>query len=151
MERGAKRTDFSATGERAGGRPPRPRGSARPDWKQIGIVRNLARILLPSRGNLGYRAAMSMKRSKQRSSGGRPGDDEESSAWSKPAPPEPTWADIESKPAESFVPFQLSSRYAKGDLIAHPKFGKGLVLGVEGPRIEVLFQDGKKKLGHTVA
>jgi hypothetical protein len=94
---------------------------------------------------------MSMKRSKQRSSGARPGDDEESSAWSKPAPPEPTWAEIESKPEGSFVPFQLSSRYAKGDLIAHPKFGKGLVLGVEGPRIEVLFQDGKKKLGHTVA
>jgi hypothetical protein len=95
---------------------------------------------------------MSMKRSKQRNpSGGRPGDDAESSAWSKPAPPEPTWADVESKAEESFVPFLLSSRYAKGDLIAHPKFGKGLVLGVEGARIEVLFHDGKKKLGHTVA
>lgn len=118
--------------------------------KQIGVGRRLTRILLPSRGNLGYTAAMSMKRSKQRSAG-RPGDDEESSAWSKPAPPEPTWADVESKPEASFVPFQLSSRFAKGDLIAHPKFGKGLVLGVEGARIEVLFQDGKKKLGHTVS
>ncbi len=95
---------------------------------------------------------MSMKRSKQRNPGAsRPGDDEESSAWSKPAGPEPTWADVESKAEESFVPFRLSSRYAKGDLITHSKFGKGLVLGVEGPRIEVLFHDGKKKLGHTVA
>ena len=92
-----------------------------------------------------------MKRSKSRNSGGRSGDDEEASAWAKPAGPEPTWADVTSKPEESFIPFALSSRYAKGDLISHPKFGKGLVLGVEGPRIEVLFQDGKKKLGHTVA
>ena len=45
----------------------------------------------------------------------------------------------------------MSSRYAKGNLILHSKFGKGLVLGVEGPRIEVLFQDGKKKLGHAVS
>lgn len=93
---------------------------------------------------------MSMKRSKQRSSGSsRHAGDDESSAWGKPAEPEPTWAEVESKPEGSFVPFALSSRYAKGDLIAHPKFGKGLVLGVEGPRIEVLFQDGKKKLGHA--
>jgi hypothetical protein len=94
---------------------------------------------------------MSMKRTKQRSSGsGRPSDDEPD-AWGKPADPEPTWAEVESKPDESFVPFVLSSRYAKGNLILHPKFGKGLVLGVEGARIEVLFQDGKKKLGHTVS
>ena len=94
---------------------------------------------------------MSMKRTKQRSSGsGRGSDEDEPDAWGKPKEPEPTWADIESKPDESFLPFAMSSRYAKGNLISHPKFGKGLVLGVEGTRIEVLFQDGKKKLGHSV-
>jgi hypothetical protein len=96
---------------------------------------------------------MSMKRSKQRSSGSSrfSSGDNESEAWAKPAGPEPTWAaDVESKPDESFVPFALSSRYAKGDLILHSKFGRGLVLGVEATRIEVLFQDGKKKLGHAV-
>jgi hypothetical protein len=93
---------------------------------------------------------MSMKRTKQRNSGSGRGSDDESSAWGKPPEPEPTWADVESKPDESFVPFVLSSRYAKGTLILHPKFGKGLVLGVEATRIEVLFQDGKKKLGHAV-
>ncbi len=92
---------------------------------------------------------MSMKRTKQRSAGSRSTDDEEDKAWGKPAEPEPKWADVESKPDGSFIPFVLSSRYAKGNLILHSKFGKGLVLGVEGPRIEVLFQDGKKKLGHT--
>ena len=95
---------------------------------------------------------MSMKRSKQRNSGSsRQSDEDESTAWGKPAEPEPTWAEVESKPDGSFVPFALSSRYAKGDCISHPKFGKGLVLGVEGPRIEVLFQDGKKKLGHAAS
>jgi hypothetical protein len=96
---------------------------------------------------------MSMKRSKQRGSGsGRQADgDDESPAWAKPADPEPTWAEIDAKPDDTFLPFLLSSRYAKGDLIRHPKFGKGQVLAVEGTRIEVLFQDGKKKLGHAVA
>ncbi len=95
---------------------------------------------------------MSMKRSKQRNSGsGRySGADDDASPWSKPAEPEPNWSEVDAKPDASFVPFAMSSRYAKGDLILHPKFGKGLVLGVEGTRIEVLFQDGKKKLGHAV-
>jgi hypothetical protein len=95
---------------------------------------------------------MSMKRSKQRSSGsGRyAGRDDDSAAWVKPESPEPTWAEVEAKPDESFVPFVLSSRYAKGDLLLHPKFGKGLVIHVEGSRIEVLFKEGKKKLGHAV-
>lgn len=93
-----------------------------------------------------------MKRTKQRSSGsGRnSGTEDDAPPWAKPEGPEPTWADIESKPDASFVPFALASRFAKGELILHPKFGKGLVLGVEGTRIEVLFQDGKKKLGHSV-
>jgi hypothetical protein len=95
---------------------------------------------------------MSMKRTKQRSSGsGRNSDEDEPNAWGKPPEPEPTWADVESKPDDSFVPFVMSSRYAKGNLILHSKFGKGLVLGVEGTRIEVLFQEGKKKLGHAVS
>lgn len=93
---------------------------------------------------------MSMKRSKQRSSGTARLDDDDAPVWAKPAEPEPTWADVESKPEGAFVAFAMSSRYAKGDLISHPKFGKGLVVAAEPTRIEVLFQDGKKKLGHAV-
>jgi hypothetical protein len=94
---------------------------------------------------------MSMKRSKQRNSGSsRSSGEDDSPIWAKPAEPEPTWAEVESKPEGSFVAFAMSSRYVKGDLISHPKFGKGLVIGVEPTRIEVLFQDGKKKLGHAV-
>ncbi len=95
---------------------------------------------------------MSMKRTKQRGTGtGRSSQDEEDAAWSKPAEPEPKWSEVDSKPDASFVPFAMSTRYSKGDLILHSKFGKGLVLGVEPGRIEVLFHDGKKKLGHAVA
>jgi hypothetical protein len=94
---------------------------------------------------------MSMKRTKQRSAGAGRYSGNEDDAWTKPPEPDPEWSEVESKPDASFVPFALSSRYAKGDLILHPKFGKGLVLGVEGTRIEVLFHDGKKKLGHAVA
>jgi hypothetical protein len=94
---------------------------------------------------------MSMKRSKQRSSGSGRGSSGDDDVWAKPPEPEPTWAEVEGKPEDSFVPFAMSSRYAKGDLISHPKFGKGLVLVAEPTRIEVLFQDGKKKLGHAVA
>jgi hypothetical protein len=93
---------------------------------------------------------MSMKRSKQRNSGSdRRSNENDSPVWAKPAEPDPSWAEVEAKPDESFVTFALTSRYAKGDLLAHPKFGKGLVMGVEGARIEVLFKDGKKKLGHA--
>lgn len=91
---------------------------------------------------------MSMKRTKQRT-GGTSRDSGEADPWAKPPEPEPTWAEVEGKPEDAFVPFAMSSRFSKGDLITHPKFGKGLVLGVEGTRIEVLFQDGKKKLGHA--
>ena len=94
---------------------------------------------------------MSMKRTKQRTSGSGRGSDQETDPWAKPAIPDPEWSEVVGKPEESFVPFAMSTRFAKGDLILHAKFGKGVVLGVEGPRIEVLFQDGKKKLGHAVA
>jgi hypothetical protein len=94
---------------------------------------------------------MSMKRTKQRNAGSGRQSEDDSPAWGKPPDPEPTWPDVEAKPDDSFVPFVLSTRYAKGSLIRHPKFGKGLVLGNEGTRIEVLFQDGKKKLGLVVS
>ena len=93
---------------------------------------------------------MSIKRTKQRSPGGRySGRDDDDSPFVKPAEPEPQWSEIADKPDDQFQPFALTTRYAKGALILHPKFGKGIVVFVEGTRIEVLFQDGKKKLGHA--
>lgn len=95
---------------------------------------------------------MSIKRSKQRSTGsGRSsGDDDASFGWGKPPEPEKTWAEqVEGKEDDAFVPYAMSTRYAKGQLLSHPKFGKGVVTNVEGARIEVLFEEGAKKLGHA--
>ncbi len=43
----------------------------------------------------------------------------------------------------------MTARFTRGQILVHPKFGKGVVVGVEGQRIEVLFEDGTKKLGHA--
>lgn len=90
---------------------------------------------------------MSMKRTKQRS-GGRD-KDVETDFWAKPAAPEVTWDQaMEGKEEEAFAAYSMASRYTKGQLLTHPKFGKGVVVDVEASRVEILFQDGKKKLGH---
>jgi hypothetical protein len=90
---------------------------------------------------------MSMKRTKQRTAGSdRHSGKEDDSPWAKPQEPDPSFSEVESKPDSAFVPFAMSERFAKGAFILHPKFGRGVVVGVEGPRIEVLFKDGKKKL-----
>jgi hypothetical protein len=93
---------------------------------------------------------MSIKRTKQRTSGSRySGRDDDDSPFVKPAEPEVDWSEVGAKPDAAFQPFSMATHYAKGALILHSKFGKGIVVGVEGTRIEVLFQDGKKKLGHA--
>jgi len=35
--------------------------------------------------------------------------------------------------------------------VTHPKFGKGVVLAVEEQRMDVLFAEGKKKLGQGLS
>ena len=93
-----------------------------------------------------------MKRSRAKSSGsarGQGGDDD-SNYFAKPQEPEKSWAEhMEGKSDGDFAPYAMTSRFAKGQLITHPKFGKGVVVGVEGARIEVLFEEGPKKLGHA--
>ena len=92
-----------------------------------------------------------MKRSRAKSGGsGRATGDEESSYFAKPKEAEKTWAEhLAGKGDEAFLQYAMTSRYAKGQLVSHAKFGKGVVVGVEGTRIEVLFEDGPKKLGHA--
>jgi hypothetical protein len=93
---------------------------------------------------------MSIKRTKQRSFGSR-GRDGEDSPFGGPKPEEPvkSWAEqTEGKPDDAYAAYAMSATFQKGALLTHPKFGKGVVIGVEGPRIEVLFEDGVKKLGH---
>ena len=56
-----------------------------------------------------------------------------------------TWAEATAgKPDTDFTPYAMTARFAKGALIQHPKFGKGVVVGVEAGRVEVLFEEGTK-------
>src|SRR5512140_2116258 len=57
--------------------------------------------------------------------------------------------DVAGRTAESALAYGTTYRYAEDDLIGHTVFGRGLVTRVEGDRIEVLFQDGIKKLAHS--
>ena len=94
---------------------------------------------------------MSMKRTKQRGTGGRD-KDTGTDFWAKPAEPERSWEEhIDGKPDDAFVPYVLSERFAKGQLVLHTKFGKGVVVDADAARVEILFQEGKKKLGHGQA
>ncbi len=94
---------------------------------------------------------MSMKRTKQPGTGDR-GNNTVSDYWAKPVPAEKSWEDATAeKTDDDFVAYTMAKRYAVGQLISHPKFGKGVVTDAEPLRVEILFQDGKKKLGHGQA
>jgi hypothetical protein len=93
---------------------------------------------------------MSMKRSKQAgSSSERDKDAADGGYWAKPAVVEKTWTEtMEGKGDDAFSPYALAERYAKGQLVTHAKFGKGIVVEADAHKVEILFEDGKKKLGH---
>ena len=89
-----------------------------------------------------------MKRGKQRV-GGRE-KDIETDFWAKPTQPEKTWEEhVAEKPDDAFTPYNMADKYAKGQLLLHAKFGKGVVVDADALRVEILFQEGKKKLGHS--
>ena len=94
---------------------------------------------------------MSIKRSRPVSRGPRNRDDAPS-FFGKPEPPEPeaTWeGDVAGKPEEAFVPYALTTKFERGALINHAKFGRGIVIRAEGKQIDVRFQDAVRKLGHA--
>lgn len=93
---------------------------------------------------------MSMKRTKQRTTGRDKGADAD--FWKKPAEPEKSWEQqVEGQADDAFLPYALSSRFAKGQLVAHLKFGRGVVVHADAGRVEILFQTGTRKLGHGQA
>lgn len=79
-------------------------------------------------------------------------EDEDSILGQSKAPPEPerTWAEcMQGQPDEAFIAYAMTAKFEKGSLIAHPTFGRGAILTVDGRRIEVLFEDAKRKLVHA--
>jgi hypothetical protein len=91
---------------------------------------------------------MSMHRPKRAKSSRR---DEPSSARDKAsgssAAKPPKWKDVVGdQPDEAFAPYQPAATFAPGSLVSHAKFGKGVVLEVDGNKASILFEDGVKKL-----
>jgi hypothetical protein len=95
---------------------------------------------------------MSMKRSKPVRSFGGSSAGLSDDPFTKAPVVEKTFAELtEGKEDDAFAPFDIGKRYEKGDLFLHAKFGKGVVTVVEGSKIEVLFADQKRKLGHAMS
>jgi hypothetical protein len=93
---------------------------------------------------------MSMKRTKQSGAGSK--KETVVDFWAKPVEPEKTWDEhVSTKPDDEFVPYALSQRFNLGQLVVHSKFGKGIIVDADPLRVEILFQEGKKKLGHGQA
>ena len=94
---------------------------------------------------------MSIKRAKQAGRGlGSDRDDETNKDYfAKPKVPDKNWEEhTADKADDAFQPYAYTSRFAMGALIVHSKFGKGVVVGIDATNVDVLFQDGVKKLGH---
>jgi hypothetical protein len=93
---------------------------------------------------------MSIKRSKSKSFSAREEEAAATGLGSKKVEPPKVWADdVAGKDEAAFAPYATTAKFAKGSLIVHSKFGKGMVVAVEGARLDVLFEDGIKKLGHA--
>lgn len=62
----------------------------------------------------------------------------------------PKWKDaVADQPEEAFVAYAPSTTYLAQALLTHPKFGKGIVVGVEPGKVAILFEEGVKKLVHA--
>jgi hypothetical protein len=98
-------------------------------------------------------APMSIKRTKQVSRTPRNRDSEDAPRFSVPKPTKPkyTWEEHVAKaPEDAFKPYSLKGSFEETNLVLHPVFGKGIVINAEERRIEVLFKEGPKKLGHNM-
>ena len=95
---------------------------------------------------------MSMKRSKEVRRRGRDNESDDGFFTPKNAPKQWDWEkDVSPQPDEAFAKYAPKDRYARDALLMHPKFGKGVVIDVDPARVEVLFQDGPKKLAHGLS
>ena len=66
---------------------------------------------------------------------------------SKAAMKEPTWEEaVAQQPDDAFTAYSMKETFDRGALIKHPTFGKGIVLSLDDRKMEVLFEDSKKRL-----
>ncbi len=95
---------------------------------------------------------MSMKRAKEVRRGPKDSKPEDDGFFPKDPVRVFEWEkDANAQADESFAKYSPSARYAKGALVMHPKFGKGVVTESEQAKVDVLFQEGVKKLAHGLS
>ena len=95
---------------------------------------------------------MSMKRSKEVRRHSRESESDDGFFSPKQAHKQWDWEkDVSHQADELFAKYAPKDRYTRDALVMHPKFGKGVVIDVEPTRVEVLFQDGAKKLAHGLS
>lgn len=58
-----------------------------------------------------------------------------------------TWEEaVADQPDDAFAAYSMRETFARGALISHPTFGKGIVINLDDRKMEVLFADSKKLL-----
>jgi hypothetical protein len=68
-----------------------------------------------------------------------------SSSSGPPKPPK--WKEaVADKPDAVFAPYSPTHTFARDALVSHSKFGKGIVVDVDGNKVHVLFEEGVRKL-----
>ncbi len=92
---------------------------------------------------------MSMKRSKE--SNAAAGDDSHTDGFFRPETEAKKWIGKGHRLNDEAFTLAPQQALAKEALVIHAKFGKGIVVDVEPSRVEVLFQDGPKKLAHGLS
>jgi hypothetical protein len=93
---------------------------------------------------------MSMNRPKRASSRRNEPSVSSKSGSSPPSTKPPKWKDVVGdKPDSAFTAYSATVTFAKDALVAHPKFGKGIVIEVDGNKVQILFEEGPKKLVHA--
>jgi hypothetical protein len=55
---------------------------------------------------------------------------------------------VADKPESAFSAYAPGLTFEKDALLSHSKFGKGIVVEVDGNKVHVLFEEGVRKLLH---
>ena len=64
---------------------------------------------------------------------------------------EKSWEEALKSSSSDFLDYSPKTKFSKGDLINHPKFGKGVIEKlIDKNKIEVLFRDDTKTLMHNI-
>lgn len=93
---------------------------------------------------------MSIRRPKRASRKAEPDIPSHSSASAGAATPE--WGTAVAGHADAeFTPYAPATTFAVSTLVQHAKFGKGIVVAVDGNKVDILFEQGIRKLLHATS